>query len=187
MPGSGSCGDTLVGGKGSGIRDQRLDATGRWRGRIQVPTGRIAGLNEMMRRRMLASLGTSFGLLALCDAAPAEAREAVARGARRGIAVWYGGERHGRTMANGRPFDQGAMTAASTRFPLGTRARVTDLETRRSVTVTITDYTNRNSRVLIDLARGAARALGIESKGRARVEVVPVGFDRSQARQQRRA
>ena len=51
---------------------------------------------------------------------------------RRGIAVWYGGDRHGQTMANGRPFDQRAMTGASVHFPLGARVRVTDLETRRS-------------------------------------------------------
>jgi len=109
-----------------------------------------------MQRRSLIALG----LLPLLGAAPAQ----------------------GRTMASGRPFDQRAMTAASTRFPLGSRVRVTDLATRKSVLVTITDVTIPNSRVLIDLSHAAGRALGIEEKGRARVEVVPVGFDRGQAR-----
>lgn len=102
--------------------------------------------------------------------------------ARRGIAVWYGEDRQGQTMANGRPFDASARTAASLHFPLGTRVRVTDLETRKSVAVTITDTTVPGSRVLIDLSRGASRALGIETRGKARVEVVPIGFDRTQAR-----
>lgn len=139
-----------------------------------------------MHRRHLAALG----LLSLLGAAPAQARGRASeapshRRAKRGIAVWYGDDRHGQTMANGRTFDQWAMTAASIRFPLGSRVRVTDLATRKSVQVTITDFTIPNSRVLIDLSRGAGRALGIEEKGRARVEVVPVGFDRGQARPRR--
>jgi len=101
--------------------------------------------------------------------------------------VWYGDDRHGQTMANGRAFDQWAMTGASVRFLLGTRVRVTDLQTRKSVVVTVTDRTLSNSRVLIDLSRGAGRALGIEAKGKARVEVVPVGFDPSQMRQRQQS
>lgn len=139
----------------------------------------------MHRRHLLV-----LGLLPLLDAVPAQARgraakAALHRQAKRGIAVWYGDDRHGQTMANGRAFDQWAMTAASIRFPLGSRVRVTDLATHKSVLVTITDFTVPNSRVLIDLSRGAGRALGMEEKGRARVEVVPVSFDRSQARQRR--
>lgn len=132
----------------------------------------------MQRRNFLA-----LGLLALLTPGAAEARPPPrpAR-TRRGIAVWYGEDRHGRTMANGRPFDQRAMTAASVHFPLGARVRVTDLATRRSVTVTITDRTIPRSKVLIDLSQGAGRALGIETRGRARVEVTQIGFDQGQAR-----
>ena len=132
-----------------------------------------------MRRRHFVALG----LLALFAAAPAEARGRPERG----VAVWYGDDRHGQTMANGRAFDQWAMTGASVRFLLGTRVRVTDLQTRKSVVVTVTDRTIPNGRVLIDLSRGAGRALGIETKGKARVEVVPVGFDRSQMRQRQQS
>ena len=128
-----------------------------------------------MHRRCFVSLG----LLAAVGATSAHARSR----AQRGIAVWYGDDRHGRTMANGRVFDQWGLTGASVHFPLGTRVRVTDLATRKSVTVTITDFTIPNSRVLIDLSHGAGRALGLETKGKARVEVVPVSFDRHQVRQ----
>ena len=37
-----------------------------------------------------------------------------------GVAVWYGEDRQGKIMANGRTFDQWAMTGASVHFPLGT-------------------------------------------------------------------
>ncbi|MEN0073029.1 MAG: RlpA-like double-psi beta-barrel domain-containing protein [Paracraurococcus sp.] len=136
-----------------------------------------------MRRRDLAHAAW----LALLGMAPATAWARSGKptkhgAARRGIAVWYGEDRQGQTMANGRPFDASARTGASVHFPLGTRVRVTDLETRKSVTVTITDTTVPGSRVLIDLSRGAGRALGIETRGKARVEVVPIGFDRTQAK-----
>jgi rare lipoprotein A len=137
-----------------------------------------------MHRRHFAM----FGLLALIGSVPTEARgrtaKASTRGhAKRGVAVWYGEDRHGQTMANGRRFDQWAMTGASVHFALGARVRVTDLGTRKSVEVTITDYTIPGSRVLIDLSHAAGRALGIETKGKARVEVVPIGFDPNQVRQ----
>ena len=152
-----------------------------------------------MHRRRFLLIGAALGLAAPAAArvperetrsAKAPARHAPARNAparhapaRRGIAVWYGEDRHGQTMANGRVFDQWAMTGASVHFPLGSRVRVTDLATRRSVTVVVNDRTIPGSRVLIDLSRGAGRALGIETRGKARVEVATLGFDRGQARQ----
>jgi rare lipoprotein A len=137
-----------------------------------------------MRRRYVSPLVASLALLALSSVHPADAHKAhhPNGNARRGIAVWYGEDRQGQTMANGRAFDQWAMTGASVRFPLGTRVRVTDVATRKSVTVTIADHTIPKSHVLIDLSRGAAHALGIETEGKARVEVLPIGYDRNQAR-----
>jgi rare lipoprotein A len=127
------------------------------------------------------------GLLSLTVATPVQARPYVtghqATGAaKRGVAVWYGEDRNGRLMANGQVFNQWAMTGASVHFPLGTRVRVTDVTTHKHVVVTITDYTIPNSRVLIDLSHGAGKALGIETIGKAHVEVLPIGFDRKYAR-----
>jgi|ERR1700761_310865 len=99
-----------------------------------------------------------------------------------GVAVWYGEDRQGKVMANGQTFDQWAMTGASVHFPLGTRLRITDVTTHRSVIVTVTDYTIPKSRVLIDLSHGAGRALGIETSGKAHVEAQPIGFDRGKTR-----
>jgi rare lipoprotein A len=99
-----------------------------------------------------------------------------------GVAVWYGEDHQGETMANGQSFNQWAMTGASVHFPLGTRVRVTDLATHKHVVVTITDYTKPRSRVLVDLSHGAGKALGIETTGKAHVAVQTIGFDPSQTR-----
>lgn len=92
-----------------------------------------------------------------------------------GLASWYGPGFHGRLTASGEVFDQEAMTAAHRTFRFGTRLRVTDVSTGRSVVVRVNDRgpftrdaSGTFSRVL-DLSLGAARALGTVEKGVARV------------------
>lgn len=90
-----------------------------------------------------------------------------------GLASWYGPEFHGRQTANGEIFDQNGMTAAHRTLPLGTRVRVTVLETGRSAVLRVNDrgpFADTGRRI-IDLSRGAARELGILGAGTARVEV----------------
>jgi rare lipoprotein A len=53
------------------------------------------------------------------------------------VASWYGEEHRGLPMANGKPFDPDALTAASWFYPLGTYVVVTHDD--RSVVVRITD------------------------------------------------
>ncbi len=65
-----------------------------------------------------------------------------------------------------------AMTAAHPCLPLGTKIRVTVLETGRSLIVTVNDRMPSRRRVL-DLSIGAARALGIASFGVAVVQLSP--------------
>lgn len=54
-------------------------------------------------------------------------------------ASWYGNECTGRKMANGQPFNPKALTAASYRYPLGTRLHVVSKVSGRSVDVIVTD------------------------------------------------
>src|SRR5689334_13480399 len=56
-----------------------------------------------------------------------------------GTAFWYGPGFHGHETASGEMFDQHAMTAAHRTLPLGTEAKVTNLETGQSVKVAIND------------------------------------------------
>lgn len=86
-----------------------------------------------------------------------------------GIASWYGGPRwQGRRTASGTRFEQDDLTAAHATLPLGTRVRVALAGSDRSVVVTINDRPGTHSRI-IDLSRGAARALGILDRGIAEV------------------
>ena len=67
------------------------------------------------------------------------------------------------------------MTAAHRRWAFGTRVRVTLLSTGRSVVVTINDRIPRKDRI-IDVSKGAARALGLIGPGigKVRLEVVSI-------------
>jgi len=87
-----------------------------------------------------------------------------------GIASWYGPGFDGRTTASGERFDQEALTAAHPTLPFGTRVRVTNLRSHRSVVVRINDRPGYPDRI-IDLSRAAADALGILLAGTARVRL----------------
>ncbi len=93
-----------------------------------------------------------------------------ARGANEtcGTASFYAHQHHGRTMANGQPFNMHAMTAAMWDAPFGTRYRVT--YRGKSVVVVISDRgpAKRLGRI-IDLSYAAAKQLGMVSAGVGRV------------------
>jgi rare lipoprotein A len=88
-----------------------------------------------------------------------------------GLATWYGGSRwQGHATASGARFNQNGLTAAHATLPLGARVRVRLAGSERAVVVTINDRPG-TGRVVIDLSRGAARALGILDRGVADVEL----------------
>jgi len=92
-----------------------------------------------------------------------------------GMASWYGPGYDGKRTASGETFDQDALTAAHVSWAFGTRVRVTFPTTGRSVVVRINDrFPNYKGRI-IDLSRGAAKAIGLlgPGTGRVRLEVVP--------------
>lgn len=91
-----------------------------------------------------------------------------------GEASWYGRRHQGKRTASGERYDERALTAAHPSLPLGSRARVTNLENGRSVVVRVNDRGPFVAGRIIDLSRAAARALGITDAGLARVEVEPL-------------
>lgn len=92
-----------------------------------------------------------------------------------GEASFYGDEFFGRTMADGTPMRPQDDNAASRTLPLGTTARVTNLETGRSTVVTIQDRGPYVDGRIIDLSPGSAEKIGITPEdGVAPVEVAPV-------------
>ncbi|MDO8411731.1 MAG: septal ring lytic transglycosylase RlpA family protein [Phenylobacterium sp.] len=92
-----------------------------------------------------------------------------------GTASWYGSQFHAKATANGETFDMNAMTAAHTTLPLPSLVEVTNLENGRKVTVRVNDRGPFVGDRIIDLSRAAARELGFESKGLAKVRVRYVG------------
>lgn len=79
-----------------------------------------------------------------------------------GKASYYGSESGNRT-ASGQRFNQNAMTAAHRTLPFGTRLRVT--HAGRSVVVTINDRGPFIRGRVLDLSKGAARAIGLTGRG----------------------
>jgi len=90
------------------------------------------------------------------------------RAAECGKASFYAEAHQGKTMANGRPFNMHAMTAASNTLPLGSNARVT--AGKRSVVVKITDTGGfgKYGRI-IDLSKAALAKLAPTRQGIAKV------------------
>lgn len=84
-----------------------------------------------------------------------------------GIASYYS---EGPQVATGAPYNPEGLTAAHRSLPLGTRVKVSDPKTGRSVIVTINDRGPYVKGRVLDLSVGAARALGIDgAKGLGRV------------------
>jgi len=92
-----------------------------------------------------------------------------------GVASWYGPGYHGKRTSSGEVFNQDALTAAHPTWAFGTKARVTLLSTGRSVVVRINDRFPSHKGRLIDLSRGAARAIGLIGPGTGQVRVEVVG------------
>jgi len=92
-----------------------------------------------------------------------------------GLASFYADKYHGRTTASGETFDMNELTAAHRTLPFGTRVKVTDLESNRSVIVRINDRGPFVAGRVIDLSRAAAEELQFVRAGlaRVRVEIVP--------------
>ncbi|HZY19111.1 MAG TPA: septal ring lytic transglycosylase RlpA family protein [Ramlibacter sp.] len=92
-----------------------------------------------------------------------------------GKASFYARRFAGRKMADGTVMDPRDDNAASKTLPLGTKARVTNLETGRSAIVTIQDRGPYVDGRIVDLSPATAERIGLTpDKGIATVEVAPI-------------
>lgn len=82
-----------------------------------------------------------------------------------GKASWYGPGFHGRRTASGETFNTHALTAAHRTLPFGTRVRVVNKKTGKSVVVRINDRGPFAHGRVIDLSRASAQAIGITGVG----------------------
>jgi rare lipoprotein A len=92
-----------------------------------------------------------------------------------GDASFYAKEFAGREMADGSKMDPLGDNAASKTLPLGTRARVTNINTGQSAVVTIQDRGPYVKGRIVDLSPSTARKIGItQDAGIAKVKVTPI-------------
>ena len=88
-----------------------------------------------------------------------------------GRATWYGPGLYGNKTTSGDVLEKGTMTAAHSSLPMGTKVKVSILDTGESVTVEINDRKPYKEGTVIDLAHGAADALNIDEDGTASVSI----------------
>ncbi len=88
-----------------------------------------------------------------------------------GIASWYGQAFDGLKTANGETFNMNALTAAHRTLPMPSAVRVVNLENGRSLVLRVNDRGPFARGRIIDVSRQAARMLGFEGAGTAKVQV----------------
>jgi len=88
-----------------------------------------------------------------------------------GLASWYGPPYNHRRGSNGEIYDQNALTAAHRTLPLNSVVRVTNVETKHSVVVRITDRGPFIEDRIIDLSLAAAKSVDVWRAGTAQVKV----------------
>lgn len=92
-----------------------------------------------------------------------------------GNASFYAKRLAGKPMADGKLMKPEANNAASKTLPLGTKAKVTNLDTGQSAVVTIEDRGPYVKDRIVDLSPATARRIGIDQdKGVAKVAVAPI-------------
>lgn len=97
------------------------------------------------------------------------------RAIRGGEASYYHDSLAGNPTASGTPYRPGAMTAAHQTLPLGTKVRVTDEKTGRSVVVEVNDRGPFAKDRVIDLSRAAAKQIGLIERGHGEVRLEVIG------------
>jgi rare lipoprotein A len=88
-----------------------------------------------------------------------------------GTASWYGPPYHNHQGANGKIFDQNAMTAAHRTLPMGSLIVVTNEKTGQSATMRVTDRGPFVQGRLLDLSMASAKATGVYRAGLATVRI----------------
>lgn len=116
-------------------------------------------------------LKTACGALLIALAASTAGADGTGPKLIEGVASWYGPGFHGRTTANGEKFNQNEMTAAHRTLPFGTRLRVTNEDTGKSVVVRVNDRGPFSGNRVLDLSKGAAEQIGLISKGVGQVDI----------------
>src|ERR1700692_4670286 len=129
-----------------------------------APTSRQASLQP----RQTASLLTHRRMASTKRHTPFARHNNGTKVASQGVASFY---TEGTETASGEKFDTHDLTAAHPTLPFGTKLRVTNVSTGRSVTVRVNDRGPYVPGLVVDVSYSAAGALGIVDKGIANVKL----------------
>jgi rare lipoprotein A len=151
--------------------------------RLKTRPGRRRRLRTLLLMVLSCYLGTAFPAskpAASTDsgrASPTAARHAGldrSGKARKGEASYYGRKFYSKKMADGSRMDPQSNAAASKTLPLGTKARVTNLENGNNELVEIRDRGPYVKDRIVDVSPKTADKLGLKQDGTAPVEIKPV-------------
>jgi rare lipoprotein A len=126
------------------------------------------GAANRQQHRQTASLLTHRRLASTRKHTPFARHNNGTKTASQGVASFY---TEGTETASGEKFDTHELTAAHPTLPFGTKLRVTNATTGRSVTVRVNDRGPYVHGRVVDLSYSAADALGMVDKGVANVKL----------------
>lgn len=130
-----------------------------------------------MRTTLLLLIILAMPLLQSCGGGTAAPKTPVriganaAQGVVEGDASWYGAQFQGRPTASGELYDRRKLTAAHPSYPFGTRVKVTDIGSGRSVIVVVNDRFGGHRGRVIDLSEAAFEKIAPLGRGVTRVRL----------------
>ena len=95
----------------------------------------------------------------------------AAQGSEEGVAMFYSDKFQGKKTASGEVYDKNGLTASHKKLPYGTKVKVTNVETGKSVVVTVNDRMATRNPAVIDVTRRAAEELGFAKAGKTKVKL----------------
>lgn len=95
---------------------------------------------------------------------------------KKGKASWYGPGFHGKKTASGQIFDMRKPTGAHKTLPLGTRVKVTNLKTAKSIIITINDRGPYVKGRILDLSKFAFSKIASLKEGVIDVYIQKINF-----------
>ena len=88
-----------------------------------------------------------------------------------GFANFYSDKFEGKKTASGEVYEKNGLTAAHKKLPFGTKVKVTNVATGKSIVVTVNDRMAATNTAVIDVTRRAAEELGFVKAGKAKVKL----------------
>lgn len=87
-------------------------------------------------------------------------------------ASWYGGKFQGRKTASGKIFNTNALMAAHKTLPFGTKIRVTNIENKKAVIVSVLDRGPYIRNRCLDLSRAAKNKLDMDGIAMVKLDIL---------------